>query len=95
MANLVITSTANSIRTDFNDLAVILNVKKAMLNKDQIINLRLNGDATLIRLMINGDRPWLLSYNGATGSIPVDSVDGVGPFANNDDLFAALIALKP
>jgi phage tail tube protein FII len=91
MANLVVTSTTNSIKVDFGVLGVIPNPKKGTWKKDKVENIKLEISDTYVRVTTIGEPEWQLSWNG-TNVLQVDSIDGVAPISNSD-LYDKLIAL--
>lgn len=98
MANVVITSTTNSVKIDNGVYAGVegaLGViqKKATFRKHDIRRIALApSDASVSVFLIEHGLTFTLSWDGSTGTIQVDSVDGVAP-TSNSDLYDKLIAL--
>lgn len=90
MVNIVVTTTTNLIKVEFNDLADIVEHIKGTWRKDRILFIKLNAGAVVIKFM-NG-RLWEVSYNGENGTLPIDSIDGV-PLSSNSDLYNKLISV--
>lgn len=90
MANLVITSTANSIKVAFNDYSTILNLSNGIYDKRAVLAFEKNGS---IRVIMAYTAEWRVSTDGGDNSLIVDSVNGNVP-STNDELFTMLSALK-
>jgi hypothetical protein len=93
MANIVITSTTNSIKVEFNDLATAVGVKKGVWNKNSItVQLALSDER--VRVLLIGEAAWPISFDGSPETYQIDSVDGNSIKSNSDlyDKLAALIA---
>lgn len=88
MTNLVITSTANSIKVDFND-SPIGDIQKGVWNKEGIFHFVLLSDRVQV-LTTHGD--FEVAYTATNGCLIVDSVNGVAP-TSLADLYAKLSAL--
>lgn len=91
MANLVITSTTNSVKVDFGVYGVGNIPLKGTWRKDKIINFSLQLSNAFVIASTIGEPEWQLSYDGTNG-MQVDSVDGVAP-TSNSDLYDKLIVL--
>lgn len=91
MANLVVTSTTNSIKVEFNDATSIMGGREAGAWSK-------NGGIHFVRFPDHieahtlEEPRWVVSYDGAGNSLQIDSVDGVAP-ASNNDLYTKLAAL--
>jgi hypothetical protein len=89
MANIVITSTTNSIQVNWN-------VHKKQWSREQwhksSAHFYLEDAESHVQASEDNGTTVLLSYNGATGTMQVDSVDGVAP-TSNSDLYNKLTAL--
>lgn len=98
MANVVIVSTTNSVKIDNGVYAGIegsLGViqKKATFRKHDIRRVALHPtEANVVVFLIEHGLTFTLSFDGSTGTMQVDSVDGVAP-TSNSDLYDKLIAL--
>ena len=90
MANIIITSTTNSIKVDFGIHSTQLNTSKGTWRKSHVLNILLRNDGVMIDIESQPD--WLVSFDGAVGTFQIDSVDGVTP-TSNSDLYDKLIAL--
>jgi hypothetical protein len=91
MANLVVTSTTNSIKVDFGVLATAANMKKGVWNKSRI-TFQLALSDTHVDVLVIGEPSWGVSFDGSSSTLQIDSVDGVSP-TSNSDLYDKLIAL--
>jgi hypothetical protein len=91
MANLVITSTTNTINVSFNDLSVPVGIKKGCWNKTRI-TFNLAPSDLIVKVLVIGESSWAISFDGSSGTLPVDSVNGVAP-TSNSDLYDKLVAL--
>ena len=97
MANLVITSTANSIKVVFNDQPFFdkrdgMTFSKGTWAKSEIADIKLNTDDSMVVVQEKDDFEWKVSDSGTSGTLTVDSVDGATP-SSLDDLYTKLIAL--
>lgn len=92
MANIVITSTTNSVIVDFNDYAAILKTEKQSWPKRVIQNFRKLYPSGCIIVSMLQEKEWCVSWDGSPGSFQIDSIDGVTP-TSNSDLFDKLTAL--
>jgi hypothetical protein len=90
MANIVITSTTNTIQASFNDYSSVVGLDKGAWSKEWIISFQLVG--SYIKVHIQDEKEFLVSHNGASGSLIVDSVDNVSPTDLND-LYTKLVNL--
>lgn len=90
MANLVITSTTDSIKVVFNDYASAAGYSKGTWNKRYVRDITLNGH--LVTVDINGGQEWTVSYNSQNGALIVDTIDGAAP-TSASDLYDKLVAL--
>ena len=95
MADLVITSTANSIKVVFNDSPFYdkrdgMTFTKGTWAKSDIGSIELSSAEVVVRE--RDDFEWRVSHDGAGATFKVDSVDGVAP-TSLDDLYTKLIAL--
>jgi hypothetical protein len=88
MANIVVTSTTNSIKVEFNDYSTILNMAKGTWGKGYIQSVLLRTDGVLVDLL--GQPDWLVSFDGSVGTFQIDTIDGVAP-TSNSDLYDKLI----
>jgi len=93
MANVVVTSDANTVKVDFGVYYPdYYPVSIAYYNRNDIDKVELY--STLVSVHIfNGAKDWELSYDGSAG-FHVDTVDGVAPTSNSDlcDKIGALIS---
>ena len=92
MPNIVITSTTNSIRVVFNDLASSAGLEKGSWDKSHIISFTLAENDEYVRAEIANDQTWNMVSSASGGNMIVDTVAGVGP-SSNSDLYDKLIAL--
>lgn len=91
MANIVITSTTNSIKVDFGDYAASLGMSKGVWRKEQV-RFNLKPSNLFVEALIYNEPPFAVSFDGSTGTLQVDSIDTVTP-TSNSDLYDKLIAL--
>lgn len=89
MANIVITSTTNSIKVEFNDYSTVLGVDGGTYQKRDIVIYRLTDR---VQCEVKGEKTWFVAYTSTTGCFIIDSIDGVAP-TSNSDLYTKLIAL--
>lgn len=91
MANIVITTTTNSIIFDFGVLYTRVGYRKSAFSKDCICSVQLDGNSEYVRMAFKSGEVLNLTYN--TGLI-VDSVSASAPSSNSDlqDKLMALIA---
>ena len=91
MANIIVTSSTNSIKVDFGTYSSSLGMAKAVWRKNDVhFNLRHGSD--FAEAVVYNENAFALSFDGSTGTLQVDSVDGVAP-SSNSDLYDKLIAL--
>ena len=91
MANIVVTSSTNSIKVVFNTYASAIGIEKGSWSKDYI-RFNLKASNAFVEALIHGETGWAVSFDGSTGTFQVDSIDGVAP-TSNSDLYDKLIAL--
>lgn len=95
MANIVVTSTANSIKVDFGAYAGGDIPKKRTYNlRKTIFFVSLEPSDAKVTVLSEGSPMWHLAYTATTGCFIVDSVNGAAPSSNSDlyDKIEALIA---
>jgi hypothetical protein len=98
MANIVMTSTTNTIKCDngvYSGLSGALGIiqKKATFRKDEIFRISLDPNENFVEFQFKSKLNYfILTYNGSSGTLQVDSIDGVAP-TSNSDLYDKLIAL--
>lgn len=83
MANLVVTSTTDTIKVVFNDLATAYGIKKATWHKARITFQLLPSDS-YVKVLVLNEPNWAVSFDGSTGTAQIDSVNGVAPTSNSD-----------
>ena len=91
MANLVVTSTTNTIDVAFNDLATTAGMESGTWHK-QRITFQLMVSDSFVRVLVIGEPSWAVSFDGSSGTLTIDTVAGVAP-TSNSDLYDKLIAL--
>ncbi len=92
MANIVVTSTTNSITVDFGVYAsgdTIPTKRTYNKSKNIFFMSQWTNEVTVIS---EGSPEWHLAYIATTGCFIVDSIDGATP-SSNSDLFTKLSAL--
>lgn len=97
MAYITAISTTNSINVDFGVYGgVIVSTgkvpNKRCFRKEHIVFSLVENGAYIEAQTIYNDLSFPISYNGATGTFKVDSIDSVTPTDNNH-LYSLLIAL--
>jgi hypothetical protein len=93
MANIVITSTENSIEVDFGIYSGSGIPKKRTYQKNKtIFFMSLEESDTMVTVLSEGSPPWNLAYTATTGCFIVDFIDGAAPISNSD-LYNKLKAL--
>lgn len=91
MANLIITSTTNTIKVDFGIHTNTVGYSNGTWRKGEIVSIKQLLDERIEVYAKNGEK-WTLSYTNGSNFLVVDSVDGAAP-ADDNDLYAKLIAL--
>ncbi len=91
MANLVITSTANSVLVDFGDYAEAVGLDGCW-NKAHIIKFVRSSDDTQVEAEISNGMKWHVAHTNTVGCFIIDTVAGVAP-TGNEDLYNKLSAL--
>ncbi len=93
------TSTTNSIICDngaYSGLSGALGVmqKKATFLKSEVFRFSLSPDESYVQVLFKSreNAQFLFSWDGATGTLKLDSINGVAP-TSNSDLYDKLIAL--
>ena len=90
MANIVITSTTNTIKVEFNTYSSVLDGQEAGCYQKRDIDFYRFSDR--VRCIVKGEKEWSVSYNSVSGCFIIDSIDGSAP-SSNSDLYTKLIAL--
>ena len=93
------TSTTNTVKCDngvYSGLSGALGVmqKKATFRKDEVFRFSLAPDESYVQVLFKSrtNAQFIFSFDGATGTLKVDSIDSVAP-TSNSDLYDKLIAL--
>ena len=93
MANVVVTSTTNSIKVDFGVYAGGAIPKKRTYNIGKtIFYMSLEPSDAMVTVLSEGSPQWNLAYTATTDCFIVDSINGSAP-SSNSDLYDKLIAL--
>ena len=99
MAGVIITSTTECVLCVNNDYAGINGAlgtiqKKAHFQKDDIFRIALAPSDTWVEVQFKSREAayFLFTFDGAAGTIKVDTIDGITP-TSNSDLFDKLTAL--
>ena len=87
--NIVIVTTTNSIKVDFNDLSSAVGVENGTWNKSAVKSIK--KATNHVEVYTNEDHRWLCTFDGSD-FLQIDAIDGVAP-TSNDDLYAKLIAM--
>lgn len=90
MANIVITTTTNTIKVDFGAYSTVLDGQEAGTYQKRDIHFYKFSDR--VRAILIGEKEWDVAYTATTGCFIIDSIDGVAP-TSNSDLYTKLIAL--
>lgn len=85
MANIVVTSTTNSIKVEFNEVVNPEGIEAGVWRKSDI---RLKRYSNFVKVIANGD--FDVSFD--TAYLQIDTIDGVAP-TSNADLYTKLSAL--
>lgn len=82
MANIVITSTTNTISVQFNDYSTMLGMQEGTWAKHAITAIIwVNG---YISIFIDDEKEWQVSFDGSGTSLQIDTIDTVTPTSNSD-----------
>lgn len=92
MANIHVTSTANSILVDFKDLSTYTpaNIEKGTWTASKVF---FGKYANYIEVVVDGMAAWAVSFDGYDGTFQIDLVNGVAP-TDNDHLYTLLADCK-
>jgi hypothetical protein len=90
MANLVITSTTNSVSFLANDYSTSFGWSKRTRLKSSLITITLF--PTYVEYLVNTSDKYNVSNAATAGALIVDSIDGVAP-SSLDDLYTKMIAV--
>jgi hypothetical protein len=88
MANIVITSSTNLFKVEFNDMASAAQRDKGCWQKSDV-RFDLAESASSVIVTVKGEPQWVVQYSGG---MQIDSVNGVAP-TSNSDLYDKLITL--
>ena len=93
MANIVVTSTTNTILVDFGVYSTSLGISKAVWQKVDV-RFELKDGNTFVNVLVNQKPSFAVSFDGSTNTLQVDTVGGVAPTSNSDlyDKLTTLIA---
>lgn len=91
MANIVITTTTNSIIFDFGVLYTRVGYRKACFRKESVWSIELDGDNNYVRFALKSGEIWNLTYGSG---MQVDTISASAPSSTSDlaDKLMALIA---
>lgn len=89
MANIVVTSTTNSIKAVFNDLSSSAGMEKGAWSKGRF-HFELLSDRIIVDYA--GMHAWEVCYSTTDGAMIIDSVDTVS-LSSLSDLYDKLVAL--
>ncbi len=97
MAYITVVSTANSIIVDFgvysgNSASSGVIPNKRIFQKNNVVFSLLNNNEYIEAVTIYNNLTFPITFNGATGTFKVDSINGVAP-NDNSDLYYKLIEL--
>ena len=88
MANIVVTSTLNTIVVDFGVYSSVVGYKIANFQK-RMISAQLIEDLSFVRVENSQGIHWSVSYATFQEALVIDSIDGIAP-TNNEHLFDLL-----
>ena len=88
MANIVVTSTLNTIVVDFGVYSSVVGYKKANFQK-RMISIQLIFDLSFVRVENSQGNNWAVSYATFEEALVIDFVDGIAP-TDNEHLFDLL-----
>lgn len=91
MANIVITSTTNSIKVDFGVYASDVGYSQGTWNKKAIASIKKINSGRIEVYTNSGDK-WTVSWTNGSNFLIIDSIDTVAPISEAD-LYTKLIAL--
>ena len=91
MANIVITSTTNTIKVDFGIYSPIAHLDKGCWRKENI-TFQLAESASFVKVLVENQPNWAVSWNTNPNALQIDSVGGAAP-TSNGDLYDKLVAL--
>ena len=94
---VIITSTTNAIKVDFNgnnfqEFVDHDQFSKGVWRIDHMSDIKLESNSDYVLVTEEDGHTWTVSYNTYDGALVVDTVDGVAP-TSNSDLFDKLSAL--
>lgn len=92
MANLIVTSTTNTIAVDFGVYSTPVGISKGTWSKDKIIKIILADSDEYVEIDVANSGIWNLVFEASGNNMIVDTVAGGSP-SSNADLYAKLIAL--
>lgn len=90
MANIVVTSTINTIKVEFNDYSSALDNQEAGTYQKKDIRFYRFSDK--VRAIVFNEKEWNLAYTQTNGCFIIDTINGVAP-TSNSDLYTKLITL--
>lgn len=92
MANVVITSTTNSIKVEFNDYSSSLDGQEGGVYQKSLVTFYRY--STKVIALVSGEKEWPVAYTATANCFIIDSIDGAAPSSNLDlyNKLAALIA---
>ena len=91
MPNVIVTSTTNAVKVDFGDYAgTAITYHKGSWAKSAIEVILMNSDH--VSVTAADSERWIVSHDGASSSLQVDSVNGVAP-SSLSDLYEKISAL--
>ena len=91
MANIVITSSTNSIKVDFGIYSTSLGLSKAVWRKEDV-HFNLKHSNEFVEALVYNTNSFAVSFDGSSNTLQIDSIDAVAP-TSNSDLYTKLIAL--
>lgn len=93
MANAVVTSDSVKVKVAFNDLASTVGRATSYFSKSSIIEVYVSPSSGYCTVILTTREKFLVSTDGAGGTIRVDTIDGVTPTDNAHimDLIAGMM----
>lgn len=75
MANIVVTSTTNSIKVDFGVLDSVTQISKGVWRKEDV-SFFLKPSTAFVMVKVHNDTPFAVSWDGSSDTLQIDSVGG-------------------
>lgn len=83
MANLVITSTAYTVKVEFNDFSEDVGYNSVNYRRQDISEVLIKYNSNYVTIIMCRGKDFDVSYNEYKHALIIDSIDGVVPTDNN------------